>query len=541
MKAGIIECLRATGPTIAEIGRVSGAPGISVAVAHHGQTIHEAHFGYRNLQTKDVPDMDTHYAIASLSKAFTAAAIGILVDDGKLRYDTPLNQILTDFDHYDPIVNQQLTVRELLTHTTGLAAANHWWYGAGARLLLKKKDLIPAFNKLEHVWPVRSHYAYSNWGYAVAGAVIEMVSGMGYGEFLKARVFDPLEMHESSVDSASVSEQMARPYTVLDDGKFYQLPLPPSNDGTIMAPAQGVISTAADMLKFSTALLAAQKAELDGSCGSSHSVLKNVANQLTFHVPTTGPSLLERSYGYGFHRIQLPNPFAGLGCNGMFVRKMPTLSNDEDSTLAITHPGSLAGYTSAFTLLPEHNVSLIVFTNSIGFGDPADWINQLLVEMLVAGKTTNDYIAMAEEAKQSHVQKFKDMEVEFRKSRESATPLRPTEDYLGTYINQNQMPFKIVISRKDNEDLQVMFQGLESQTWDLHLSGEDVLDWFCPRDELAKRALFTYSGPDLFKLRFGSDDKGNINHLCWRMDPAVPQKRLCFNKTSDTSLRIQKI
>lgn len=195
-----------------------------------------------------------------------------------------------------------------------------------AQLLLEKKDLIPAFNRLEHIGSIRTQYAYSNWGYAVAGAAIETLSGMSYGEFLKARLFDPLEMQDSSVDSAQVSERMARPYTVLDDGEYFQLPLAPSNDGTLMASAQGIISTAADMLKFSTALLAAQRAELDGTNGS-HSVLKNVANQLTFHVPTTGPSLLERSYGYGFHRIQLPNPFAGLGCNGMFVRKMPTLTH----------------------------------------------------------------------------------------------------------------------------------------------------------------------------------------------------------------------
>lgn len=159
----------------------------------------------------------------------------------------------------------------------------------------------------------------------------------------------------------------------------------------------------------------------------------------------------------------------------------------------------------------------------------------------MAGKTANDYIAMAEEAKQAHIQMFEDMAVDFQKSRDSATPLRPMEDYLGTYIHQNQMPFKIVISRKDNENLQVMFQGLESQSWVLHLSGEDVLDWFCPRDELAKRALFTYSGPDLFKLRFGHDDKGSINHVCWKMDPAVPAELLCFNKTSDTALRVQNI
>lgn len=542
MKTGIVECLRAAGPTIAEIGRISGAPGISVAVAHHGQVIHEAHFGHRDLRTEDVPDVNTHYGIASLSKAFTAAAIGILVDEGKLQYDTPLDQILTDFDHTDPVVTQQLTIRELLTHTTGLAAANHWWYGASAQLLLRKEDLIPAFNRLEHVWPVRTHYVYSNWGYAVAGAVIEVLSGMSYGDFLKARLFEPLDMHESSVNFALVPEtQMAKPYTVLDDGEFYPLPSPPSNDGTIMAAAQGIISTAADMLKFSTALLAAQKVELDDSNKSSHSVLKNVASQLTFHVPTTPVSLLERSYGYGFHRIQLPNPFANLGCNGMFVRKMPILASDANGTLAITHPGSLAGYTSALTLLPELDMSLVVFTNSIGFGDPADWINQLLVETLVAGHSSNDYVAMAEEAKQSHIQMFKDMALDFEKSRKSATPLRPMENYVGTYVNQNKMPFKVVIRRKDNENLQVVFQDLDSQAWDLHLPGEDVLDWFCPRDDLAKQALFTYSGPDLFKLKFGSDDEGNIDCVCWKMDPAVSLERLCFSKINDASLRVQKI
>ncbi len=107
------------------------------------------------------------------------------------------------------------------------------------------------------------------------------------------------------------------------------------------------------------------------------------------------PSMLQKAYCLGVHRHQLPNPFDGLGCNTMFVNQMPVLTPINDAHLVLSHGGSLAGHTTFVYLLPEINRSIAVLVNSIGLGDPAGWVNQLVIEKVIDTPTPNDYVKLA--------------------------------------------------------------------------------------------------------------------------------------------------
>lgn len=210
--------------------------------------------GFRDVGKQLPPNADTIYGIGSITKIFTASAIGILVDEGLLDWTTPLREVLPEFHHRDNCVEHGLTISDLLAHKSGLATSTDWWYGAEGVLLLSKNQTIRSFGALKSVGPLRTRYDYSNWNYSVLGEVIERLSGLSYGAYLRAKILEPLGMSRTSVSRVSDQEEgnVALPYAVLDDYSVYALPFPRSEDGQLMVSAQAVRSTVNDLLKYMT-------------------------------------------------------------------------------------------------------------------------------------------------------------------------------------------------------------------------------------------------------------------------------------------------
>lgn len=329
---------------------------MALGVSYNGEKIHETHLGFRDVSRQVSPNSDTVYGIGSITKLFTASAIGILVDEGLVNWTTPLREVLPEFHHQDEWVERGLTVSYLLAHKSGLAVSTEWWYGAEGVLLLPKSQTIRSFGALRSVGPLRTRYDYNNWNYAVLGEVIERLSGLSYGEYLRVKILEPLDMGRTSVSRVTDQEEgnIALPYAVLDDHSAYTLPFPRSEDGQLMASAQAVRSTVDDLLKYMSALDSA------------------------YHC-------------FGIYRNQLPNTFEGLGCNSMFVGQMPTMKPGNEASLVLSQGGSLAGYTTFVTMLPQINCSIVVLVNSIGLGDPAGWINNQVTEALIETVEPNDY------------------------------------------------------------------------------------------------------------------------------------------------------
>ncbi|KAK3375822.1 putative D-aminoacylase [Lasiosphaeria ovina] len=545
MEPSLLDQLRALDGTIESICSATGSPGLSVGVAQAGSIVHTVHYGYRDVEKRLSPDSDTVYGVASLTKSFVASAMGILVDEGKVSWTTPVRSILPGLDSRDALVTEQLSVADLLIHNSGLAFSNNWWYGADGELLLQKDQTIPAFNALEQGAKFRTKYSYSNWPYCVAGEVIEKLSGETLGAFIQRRVLQPLRLARTAATHDNSDPNLAQPYAVLDDKSPFRLPFPKTGDANIMAPAQAVRSSVKDMLAYGSALLAAQKAELAGQKPPPGNPLRGTAKQLSGHISKGSNSpLRENSYGFGMDRVQLPQSIAGVGCNSMFVREMPRLvprPGVPGGGLLLVHTGSLAGYTSMLGLLPEYNETVIfVVTNAVGLGDASGWVLQLLVDTIIGSESKTDYVALATEAATNHARREVDNAKALDEARTPGTQPRPSlDEYVGDYVGLGGL-FKLQVRRRRDVrgELEVLFQGLESQAWPLTHYEHDTFSWLQPFNEQARRARFNLAGPDIFKLKFmaGEGNQGGptgaIDRVCWMQEPGLAEEKQCLFRTT---------
>ncbi|KAF2684664.1 beta-lactamase/transpeptidase-like protein, partial [Lentithecium fluviatile CBS 122367] len=355
--------------------------------------------------------------------------------------------------------------------------------------------------------------------YALAREVTEKLSGQSYGDYIHDQFLEPLGLIRTTTKHQYTNqENFATPYAALDDGSPYKLPPPPVQDGTIMVSAQGIQSSVNDLLKFSSALMQARH--------GGTSPFKNAAKQFESHIPRGAP-FLDKSYGLGLMRTQLPNTVGG-GCNAQYG-KLPTIVPGGDARLIALHGGSQAGYTSFLTMLPEIDTSLVVLTNSIGLADPSGWINELIIETLVESPNKIDFVQLARDAAQKHFDSYHIMEKDLEQKREANTSHRALEGYTGHYIN-DAGDFMVEIRQKNESALEVVFQGLESQVWDLRHYQHDTFLWLTSRDEQAKRARFTYSGASIYKIIFNVGEGDAINGLYWPHDPSVPVTEQWFGK-----------
>ncbi|MEJ7588062.1 MAG: serine hydrolase domain-containing protein [Ferruginibacter sp.] len=223
-------------------------PGIAVAIVKDDKIIHAKGYGVRSLNTMQKVDEHTLFGIASNSKAFTAAALSILVDEGKLSWDDKVNDHLPEFKMYNPYVTEEFTVRDLLTHRSGLGL------GAGDLMFwpdsnnFTKKDILHNLRFLKPVSGFRTKYDYDNLLYIVAGEVVAKISGISWEDFVQTRIMEPLGMSHS----ATSYKRLKNKTNVIDphapvEGKVKVIRRDWSESAN---PAGGIYSNLSDMCKW---------------------------------------------------------------------------------------------------------------------------------------------------------------------------------------------------------------------------------------------------------------------------------------------------
>jgi CubicO group peptidase (beta-lactamase class C family) len=169
------------------------ATGLAIAVVKDGRLVFEKGYGVREVNKPAPFDTTTLSAIASTTKAFTAAAMGMLVDEGKVKWDDPVTKHLPSFQLYDPYVTREITVRDLLTHRAGLGNADYLW----ALSDLPAGEMISKLRLIKPAYSLRSSFIYQNVMYVTAGQVIAAASGMPWDRFIQTRIFNPIGMKNS--------------------------------------------------------------------------------------------------------------------------------------------------------------------------------------------------------------------------------------------------------------------------------------------------------------------------------------------------------
>jgi CubicO group peptidase (beta-lactamase class C family) len=223
-------------------------PGIAIGVVKDGKLIHAKGYGIANLSTGKKVDENTLFGVASNSKAMTAGALGILVDEGKIKWDDKVTDYIPEFKMYDPYVTDAFTIRDLLTHRSGLGL------GAGDLMMFpdgsdfSKKDIIHNLRYLKPVSAFRTKYDYDNNLYIVAGEVVAKASGMSWEDFVEQRIMQPLGMNATAASLYRLKDRSngIRPHAPVD-GKLQVLDIDWSESANA---AGGIWSNVTDWSKW---------------------------------------------------------------------------------------------------------------------------------------------------------------------------------------------------------------------------------------------------------------------------------------------------
>jgi CubicO group peptidase (beta-lactamase class C family) len=342
-----------------------GVPGVSVAIVEGTAPTLARGWGVRAIDSRQPVNADTIFATGSTGKAFTSAALAVLVDQGKIKWDDKIIDHMPYFRMYDPWVTREMTIRDLLVHRSGLGL------GAGDLLFVpnsdrSRKEITLALRHIKPATSFRSAYAYDNILYIVAGQLIHEVSDMPWEQFMHRHVFRPLGMNNSTVSDAELaaSRNRAEPHARIDGpvrGLGTQMKLDASaNLAPAAGPAGGLAISANDMTRW----LGAQLAR--GKIPGTNRNLFSAENSAEMWNPVT----LEPGDGF-------PAEFKAVEPNFQAYALGWTVQDYRGAKL-IWHRGAVFGSLAAVALLPERNVGLYVAINS----EEGEMIRGLVYELL---------------------------------------------------------------------------------------------------------------------------------------------------------------
>lgn len=372
-------------------------PGLAVAIVQGDEVLMARGFGYLDLEGSRAVDADTQFGIASLSKAMTATALGMLVDEGKLDWDDRVIDHLPGFRLSDPWVTEQVTVRDLLAHRVGVGRlfGNRLTFMPGA----DRDDALAALRHHEFEQPFRQGYVYSNAMYVAAGAVLEAVSGERWEDFVEGRLLAPMGMSRSNARLAGLDENAARPHQEIG-GELVEIQ---RRDWTWGAPAAAVNSTANDLARWMRYNLAG---ELDDLSLLSKERLEEI------HAPA--------------NLIGLDQDYLGINAYGLGWG-----IGRYQSFHVLRHGGATDGINSLMWLLPELDLGVAVSANRFtGFNTA---LAREVVDR-VAGLETTDWSRQGlEEASESRAEAAEARE-EIKQQRQTETrPSHPLAAYSGDF------------------------------------------------------------------------------------------------------------
>jgi CubicO group peptidase (beta-lactamase class C family) len=333
-----------------ELLRAYGAPGAAVAIVENGRTTMARGFGVTDLSAPRPVNADTIFSTGSTGKAFTSAALAILVDQGRIGWDDKVIDHIPWFQMYDPWVTREMTIRDLLVHRSGLGL------GAGDLLFVPRSDLTrrETVRRLRYIRPAtsfRSGYAYDNILYMVAGQLIEEVTGQSWEQFVRENIFHRLGMNHSTDDNASrrASPNYARPHGRRNGpitGTGDQAPLAADNDiASNVAPAGGLAISANDMTHW-LAVQLAHGALPDGSRLFSEAQSRQMWNPVVIEPIQQRPDYLRAL-----------QPMFDTYALGWDVQ-------DYRGTRLVWHGGAVFGSLAAVALVPDRNVGIYIAVNS---------------------------------------------------------------------------------------------------------------------------------------------------------------------------------
>ncbi|WP_411818654.1 serine hydrolase domain-containing protein [Hyphococcus sp. DH-69] len=356
-------------PFVNEVMNISHTPGVAIAIVKEGDVVLTRGFGVREAGTKKLVDEDTVFAIGSMSKNFTAIALGLLVEEGRLSWNAPLTQYVPGLRFSDPYLFSMLSLNDALSHRTGLERADVAWFSKSGA---SRDEMLAVIERIQSEVPFRAGYLYNNFMYLAAGQAIPAVTDKSWDDFLEERLFASLKMRRTNTSAAVLTSMrnVATPHYLTDNEAipttYYNL--------DHMAPAGSINSTAQDMARWCQMQLA--NGEFRGEQIVPEKVIDAVRERKTF-LP------LKKTGHAGTHH----NAYA-LGLE----RK-----NYGDAHIAYEHGGAIQGMASTIVFIPEEKVCVAVLTNGESYADVRTHVAYWILDRLL-GLDAGDYIGNFVEA-----------------------------------------------------------------------------------------------------------------------------------------------
>ena len=521
-EAELLARLEQTGPIIEKIRRISGNAGLSLGILHHGKEIYRANYGHQDVAAKTPPTSDTVFPIASMTKSMIASGFASFVDRGNISWDTKLAERVPYFQSKaEEIKSRELfteaNVVDLLAHRLGLTAGNNFWSQKNQQVLIDKRETARIVGALEPLVPFRSKFMYSNWGYGLAGEILEELAGESLEEYFHKTLFKPLGLTRTTLGSPR-DEEYAKCYMALSDATPYHVPPTAYYSGTARAGAGACKSTVNDLLKLYKAWMQAEADQSKtGETITPASPFRRVRDTWTGHIAINE----ESDYGFGWVLTHLPTKAGLVGVNAYECPgEYPVLAKGVKPQPLIYHQGSVTGSLSAVYLLPETETAVIVLGNSFDLSDTPDWVSQLLIEALLDAPERNDFVELAERTSANALTHHQPTIDKLASERVEGTSHKPLDAYCGRYFNRLGN-FVLEITRHDDDGLRMAVQGFQDTSYILHHYHYDEFFWPCDRDAESKEALYPQTAIGLHKVLFSVEPDGRVNGLTWQIDKAI--------------------
>jgi CubicO group peptidase (beta-lactamase class C family) len=381
-------------------------PGVAIAIVRGDKVIYLKGHGVRSIEDNAKVTPDTLFPIASCTKSFTTAALALLVDEGKMRWDDPPGKYVPYFHLSDPLVDREVTLRDLVTHRTGLRDHRLLWY----RSPWPPEERIRRFAYLPLDKPFRTTFQYQSTMFTVVGLAVAKASGLSWSDFVQKRLLDPLDMKATYFTTTAIAQvaNKACPHH-LDVEKRPRLlgPYPMETP----EPAGSIQSCARDLAKW--LLFQLNNKNMDGKkLISTHNLEAMHTPQIVIPMDAVDriqfPGTTQMSYGMGW------------------------VIQDHFGQLLLQHAGAIDGFRSHFTLAPKSRLGIVLLCNLHQTRMNIALSNSLLE--LLLGLPPRDWDSLVAEAESRDAEEAKQKEQEKRKHRHPDTrPTRELAGYTGAY------------------------------------------------------------------------------------------------------------
>ena|SRR5690348_10016793 len=401
-------------------------PALAIAVVRDDSIVLMKGYGTRTMGKTEPVDEHTIFAIGSSSKAFTSTLVAMMVDDGKMRWDAPATTYLPNLQMYDPYVTRELTLRDLLTHRSGLARGDVMWYATD----YDRDEILRRVRFLKPTWSMRSHFGYQNIMYLAAGQAVSHVAGEPWDQVVRERIFQPLGMTETFTSTRDLAGKtnVATPHTDVDD----TLRIVPWHNIDNIGPAGSINSNVADMIKWVRFQLAQGKAG-GKSLVSASTLGETHTAQMVIPVDANAKAI---------------NPYTHLEAYGMgwFLEDYRGRELDQ-------HGGNIDGMTAMVALMPEEKIGLVILSNANGSPVPTIAMYRVLDGLL--NEPARDW--NAEYRKQYDKLRAQAKEAEQKRLAQrvlGTKPSLPLDRYAGVYSDSMYGDAKV---RYDNGTLRMSY------------------------------------------------------------------------------------